>query len=178
MISNTRKITSIIFIIVLISAQVYANSDKEVKEFSLKLKQLRQLTSNYVANSTLLIALLTDDPRYKNNLELCFLISEASEINSLLNVFILQLNNFDPRLEKRIGKKSMAIPDKKENYCCWKSISIIYCQLSYQIQEILKEDILNNFDISTPHILYQFKESTSKVKKCLVYFSQYFAEYG
>lgn len=161
---------------------VFGKDSKNIEDFSRKLQELRDLSMNLSTQISLLTMGVNIDSQFDRNLrfESPFLLRDISRISSLSHVYILQLNEFDPSLEIRkiTGKKALEIPEKSPNYCCWKSVSIVYMQISYEIQEILKNEIIKNINYQSPQVLHSIRNILEKLQSCLKYFGDYFAEHG
>ena len=168
----TFLITIFIFVF---QISVYGNQSNNYEQFSENLEKLRNIDGDLSLQNDLLIDLIVNNPEFRGNLAIGFFISNVSEILSLYHVYILQLNTFDITIDKKTGQKALKIPKRSTDYCCWKNISLVHMQLSYETQEILKDEAILNMNFQSPHILYQVKSTLEKLRICLRYFDNYFA---
>ena len=85
---------------------------------------------------------------------------------------------FDPFIKYRSEDKALTIPNKSTDYCCWTNISLVHMSLSFNIQEILKDETFENLNYASPHTLHEFKRTCEKIKENLKYFDSYFAQFA
>ncbi len=168
----TFLITIFIFVF---QISVSGNQSNNDEQFSQNLEKLRNIDGDLSPQNSLLIDLIVNNPNFRGDLALGFFIRHVSEISSLSRVYILQLNTFDTTIEKRTGQKALNIPKRSTDYCCWKNISLVHMQLSYQTQEALKDEAISNINFQSPQILHQVKSTLEKLRVCLKYFDNYFA---
>jgi len=156
---------------------VLGNDSKNIEDFSRKLQELKDLNMTLLRQISNLKIIMVYNPKLVENLELPYLLTKITEINSLSHVYILQLNEFDPLLDIRkiTGERALEIPEKYLNYCCWKNISLIHMEISYRIQETLKDETIKNINDLSPNILHSVKDALGKLQSCLKYFDTYFA---
>ncbi len=172
----TTKFTLLITICVLVfPIGVYGKQSNNDKQFSENLEKLRDITSDLSLQNSLLIDLVVNDPNSRGNLALGVFVRHVSEISSLSHVYILQLNTFDTAVEKRTGQRALKIPKRSTGYCCWRNISLVHMQLSYETQEALKHEAILSINSRSPQILHQVKTTLENLRMCLSHFDNHFA---
>ncbi len=172
---STFLITIYILCILAFQIDLYGNELNTVQQFSENLEKLRNINSDLSTQNILLAALIVNNPNFGENSELVFLTRHLSAISSLSGVYIIQLNTFDTVIEKRTGQKSLRIPKRSTDYCCWKNISLVHMTVSYNTQETLEDEAIQDLDFQSPQILHQVKSTLEKLSLCLRYFGDYFA---
>lgn len=157
---------------------LYGKQSNSDQHFSENLEKLRSITNDLSFQNILLVDLIVNNSNFRGNLAFALLVTRISKISSLSGVYVNQLNTFDTVIEKRSGQKALPIPRRSGDYCCWKSISLVHMRISYDTQETLKAEKMQNLNHQSPQILHQVKTTLEGLNACLTYFGNYFANRG
>ena len=154
-----------------------AENDANEIIISENLQKMRELSLTLRDHNLVLMKLLTQDTNFKGNPFIALTFEHNTEVNSILHIYILQLNAFDKTLQEQSGKLPVPIPNQTSNDCCWSSISTVHMQLRYSIQLLLQNGIFDTLTYDSPAILLSLKNKIQELQGLVKMWDQYFAVY-
>lgn len=168
----SRMVIALILMLLFVNLSTTSNNNfTNSNDFSKNLSNLRDITQSLSDDNTFyLLKRLSES----TDLQLLFLFQRISQIEAYVHIYIQQLNQFDSTRESIVTQE---IPSKNKDYCCWKVISIVHMNVSYEVQEILKDEVFRNSTYDSLIGLLELNKNLKELDATLNSFDKYFANY-